>query len=62
MRNQCPAVLLAMALVGTPAAAQEPVLGSVAITWDDIMALPSGSSGRARQVMRTPTATLDTTW
>ena len=48
-----------MALFGAPAAAQEPVLGSVAITWDDIMALPTGSSGRARQVMRAPTATLD---
>lgn len=53
------AVPVAIALSGAPATAEEPVLGSVAISWDDIMAIPTGTSGRARQVMRTPTATLD---
>jgi len=52
-------MLVATALFGAPATAQDPVLGSVAITWDEIMALPTGSSGRARQLMRLPTATLD---
>ena len=59
MKIQCSAVIIAMALCGAPATAQDPVLGSVAISWDDIMAIPTGTSGRARQVMRTPTATLD---
>ena len=53
------ALLGAGLLLTTSAAAQEPVLGSVAITWDEIMALPTGSSGRARQLLRVPTATLD---
>jgi ketosteroid isomerase-like protein/quercetin dioxygenase-like cupin family protein len=59
MTRQWPVVLVAMALYGAPSGAQEPVLGSVAITWDEIMALPTGSSGRARQLLRLPTATLD---
>ena len=53
------ALLGAGLLLATPAGAQEPVLGSVAITWDEILALPTGSGGRARQLMRLPTATLD---
>jgi len=53
------ALLAAGLLLTTPAGAQEPVVGSVAITWDEIMALPTGSSGRARQLLRAPTATLD---
>ena len=53
------ALLGAGLLLTTPATAQEPVLGSVAITWDEILALPTGSGGRARQLMRLPTATLD---
>lgn len=58
-RQPRPALLaLASALVFVPpAAAQEPPLGSVAITWEQIQALPQ--NGRARQLMRLPTATLD---
>ena len=47
-------------LLTTGASAQEKaVLGSLAITWDEIQALPLGSGGRARQLLRQPTATLD---
>ena len=47
-------------LLTTGALAQEKaVLGSLAITWDEIQALPLGSGGRARQLLRQPTATLD---
>jgi len=53
------ALLGAGLLLTTPAVAQDPVLGSVAITWEEILALPTGSSGRSREVMRLPTATLD---
>jgi len=52
-------LLAAGLLLTTPATPQEPVLGSVAITWDEIVALPLGSGGRARQLLRVPTATLD---
>jgi XRE family transcriptional regulator, regulator of sulfur utilization len=57
MTRYVQASIVAMALVGAPAPAQEPVLGSVAITWEEIQARPGG--GRARQVLRQPTATLD---
>jgi XRE family transcriptional regulator, regulator of sulfur utilization len=51
------AVIAAGMLIASPAQTAEPVLGSVAITWDEIQARPGG--GRARQVLRQPTATLD---
>jgi hypothetical protein len=53
------ALLAVATLLAASAAAQEPVLGSLAITWDEIMALPTGTSGRSRQLVRLPTATLD---
>lgn len=66
MKTRSTALLVAAAAaaaLAAPVAAQDaapdPVLGSVAITWDEIMAIPLGSSGRARQLMRVPTATLD---
>lgn len=59
MTRHLTALLVAPVLWGSPATAQDPTLGSVAITWDDILALPLGTSGRARQVLRVPTATLD---
>jgi ketosteroid isomerase-like protein len=48
-----------LALVAAPAAAQEPVLGSAAFTWEEIQARPTGASGRSREFLRLPTATLD---
>ncbi len=53
------APLAAGMLIAASAGAQEPVLGSVAITWEEIQARPLGSNGRSRQVLRQPTATLD---
>ena len=50
-------VLAAGMLIAVPARTEEPVLGSLAITWEEIQARPGG--GRARQVLRQPTATLD---
>jgi uncharacterized protein (TIGR02246 family) len=52
-------LLAAGMLFAAPLAAQDPVLGSLALTWEQIQALPLGSSGRSRQVLRQPTATLD---
>jgi ketosteroid isomerase-like protein/quercetin dioxygenase-like cupin family protein len=46
-------------LLAAPVAAQDPVLGSLAITWDEIQALPLSANGRSRQIVRRPTATLD---
>jgi quercetin dioxygenase-like cupin family protein len=59
MTSQRLALLAAGMLLAASAAAQEPVLGSLAITWDEILARPLGSGGRARQLLRQPTATLD---
>lgn len=58
MTRHVSAVLAAAALLQAPAAAEQPqVLGSVALTWEAIQALPT--SGRMRQPLRQPTATLD---
>ena len=46
-------------LLATSAAAQRPALGSAAYTWDEIQARPTGASGRSREIVRQPTATLD---
>ena len=46
-------------LAAIPASAQQPVQGSFAITWEQIQAKPTGASGMARSVLRSPTATLD---
>jgi len=46
-------------LAAVPASAQQPVQGSFAITWEEIQAKPTGASGMARSVLRSPTATLD---
>lgn len=51
------ACLAAVSLLVPQAPAEEPVLGSVAITWEEIQARPRG--GRAWPVLRLPTATLD---
>lgn len=51
------ACMAAVSLLVPPASAEEPVLGSVAISWDEIQARPRG--GRAWPVLRLPTATLD---
>jgi ketosteroid isomerase-like protein/quercetin dioxygenase-like cupin family protein len=62
MRTSRPASL-ALALTFPFAAAlsfaEQPVQGSFAITWDEIQAKPTGTSGMARSVLRSPTATLD---
>jgi uncharacterized protein (TIGR02246 family) len=52
--------LAALAVLPVRLGAEDgPVLGSVAITWEEIQARPTGASGRARELMRLPTATLD---
>jgi ketosteroid isomerase-like protein/quercetin dioxygenase-like cupin family protein len=52
-------LLSAALLSAAPASAQQPVQGSFAITWEEIQAKPTGASGMARSVLRSPTATLD---
>jgi quercetin dioxygenase-like cupin family protein len=59
MTRQPAALFAAAVLLAAPAAAQEKPLGSFAMTWDEIQALPTGSGGRSRQVVRQKTATLD---
>jgi uncharacterized protein (TIGR02246 family) len=49
---------MALALAAN-AYAQDPILGSVAITWEEIQARPLGTNGMSRAVLRSPTATLD---
>ncbi len=44
---------------GAGAAAQDPILGSTAITWEEIQARPTGNNGMSKAVLRSPTATLD---
>ena len=52
--------VLMIGLLGAPrAGAQDPVLASTAVTWEEIQARPAGTSGLSRQVVRSPTATLD---
>ena len=54
------AAVLGAALAAAPlASGQEPIQGSFAITWDEIQARPTGTSGMSRSVLRAPTATLD---
>jgi quercetin dioxygenase-like cupin family protein len=53
------AVFAAGVLIAAPSTAQAPALGSFAISWEQIQALPPSSNGRARQVVRQRTATLD---
>jgi XRE family transcriptional regulator, regulator of sulfur utilization len=50
-------VLAPCALVTSSARTDPPILGSTAISWEEIQAKPA--SGRSRQVFRAPTATLD---
>ena len=59
MTTRRPALLALGLLLATPAVPQEGVLSSVAITWEEIVARPLGASGRSRQVLKQPTATLD---
>jgi len=59
MTRYVPATIVAASLFAAPATAQQPIQGSFAITWDEIQRIPAGSSGRARSVLRAPTATLD---
>ena len=60
MRKPLLAPLAAAAILGaTLSSAEQPVQGSFAITWDEIQSKPTGTSGMARSVLRSPTATLD---
>jgi ketosteroid isomerase-like protein/quercetin dioxygenase-like cupin family protein len=60
MRHTLLAPLAAAVILGaTLSSAEQPVQGSFAITWDEIQAKPTGTSGMARSVLRSPTATLD---
>jgi ketosteroid isomerase-like protein/quercetin dioxygenase-like cupin family protein len=59
MTSHWPALPVAAALAAPLSSAQEPVQGSFALTWEEIQALPPSSNGRARQLLRLPTATLD---
>jgi XRE family transcriptional regulator, regulator of sulfur utilization len=52
-------LLAAVFLGATLASAEQPVQGSFAITWEEIQAKPTGTSGLSRSVLRAPTATLD---
>src|SRR5262245_37810486 len=57
-RGLAPA-LLALTFVGGVASAQDPILGSTAISWEESQARPRGSNGMSKAVLRSPTATLD---
>jgi len=60
MRKPLLAPLAAAAILGaTLSSAEQPVQGSFAITWDEIQSKPTGTSGMARSLLRSPTATLD---
>jgi quercetin dioxygenase-like cupin family protein len=63
MRRVLPALLAGIAIgafVSAPTQSATPVLGSTAISWEEILAKPSGTGPtRAKQVLRDPTATLD---
>jgi XRE family transcriptional regulator, regulator of sulfur utilization len=58
MKNLSLAFLAAAALVA-PVYAQDPVLGSAVVSWDEIQAGPTSSNGMSKQVWRQRTATLD---
>ena len=49
---------LAAAAASTAASPSPAILGSTAVSWDQIQARPS-PNGRSRQVFKDPTATLD---
>jgi quercetin dioxygenase-like cupin family protein len=63
MRRVLPALLAGIAIgafVSAPARSAPGVLGSTAISWEEIMAKPSGTGAtKAKQILRDPTATLD---
>jgi quercetin dioxygenase-like cupin family protein len=63
MRKVLPALLAGIAIgafVSAPGQSATAVLSSTAISWDEIMAKPSGTGmTKAKQVLRDPTATLD---
>jgi len=63
MRRVLPALLAGIAIgafVSAPTQSAPGVLGSTAISWEEIMAKPSGTGvTKAKQVLRDPTATLD---
>ena len=60
MKKLCAAMVVCAAfLLGRASAQGTNVLGSFAITWDEIQAKPAGTGGRSRSVVRQPTATLD---
>jgi quercetin dioxygenase-like cupin family protein len=55
-----PAAVAALAFaLTTPALAEEKILGSFTISWNEIQAKPTGASGMSRAVVRERTATLD---
>jgi quercetin dioxygenase-like cupin family protein len=53
------ACAISLTLLAAAAAAQKPAQGSAAWTWEEIQARPTGTSGRSREIVRQPTATLD---
>ena len=53
------ALAVSFTLAAASAVPQQPVLSSAAFTWDQIQARPTGASGRSREILRQPTATLD---
>jgi uncharacterized protein (TIGR02246 family) len=59
--NRLSAVLsIAVLLAAAPASAEDPaLLGSFAITWEEIQARPTSANGMSKPVVRSPTATLD---
>jgi ketosteroid isomerase-like protein/quercetin dioxygenase-like cupin family protein len=59
MRMRPRLALAALAIGVPPALAEEPFKGSFAITWEEIQARPTGASGRSREFLLQPTATLD---
>jgi len=53
-------VLVSGAIAASSAAPSEPpILSSTAVTWEEIQAMGPAPGGRANQVFRNPTATLD---
>lgn len=63
MRRVLPALLAGIAIgafVSAPSQSAPGVLSSTAISWEEILAKPSGTGvTKAKQVLRDPTATLD---
>lgn len=60
MKHPARLILLgAASVIAGSSRAETPVLGSTAASWEDIQAKPSNNNGRSRQLLKSPTATLD---